>query len=217
MTFTGIANLAGGTGADVFQFQPGATVAGKITGGGGADWLDYSAYTTPVSVNLQTGAATGIDGGLAGGVSGAHNVRGSATAANTLTGDATGGVLVGGAGADNLTAGAGRSILIGGKGADTLSGGSTDDLLIAGSTIYDANDAALMTLLGEWQSADSYTTRISKIKSGTLAGGVKLVAGTTVLNDGAADVLTGGGGLDWFFANLPQDKIIGLKPGEQVN
>jgi hypothetical protein len=29
--------------------------------------------------------------------------------------------------------------------------------------------------------------------------------------------LTGGGGLNWFFANLPQDRITDLTPGEQVN
>jgi acrosin len=217
VTFLGVRNLTGGGAADVFLFGAGGSVSGTITGGGGADWLDYSARTTPVAVNLQTGTATGVNGGLAGGVSGVHNVRGSATAANTLTGDSAGGVLVGGAAADNLKAGAGRSILIGGRGADTLTGGPTDDLLIAGNTVYDANDAALMTLLTEWQSADSYTTRIAKIRSGVLPGGVRLVAGTTVLDDGAADHLIGGGGLDWFFANRPRDTITGLKPGEQVN
>jgi Ca2+-binding RTX toxin-like protein len=216
-SFTSVENLTGGTGADVFKFGAGATVSGKIVGGGGADWLDYAAYTTPVTVDLAAGKATGVDGGLSGGVTGLHNARGSATAANTLTGDSTGGVLVGGAGADNLTGGSGRSILIGGKGADTVKGGSADDIVIGGNTSFDANNAALMTLLAEWQSADSYATRISKIKSGTLPGGVKLVAGVTVANDGAADVLTGGAGQDWFFANLPQDTITDLAAGEQVN
>src|SRR5262249_2879994 len=149
--------------------------------------------------NLATGVATGVDGGLSGGVSGIHNVRGSATAANTLTGDSAGGVLVGGAGADTLTGGSGRRILIGGQGADTVKGGSADDIVIGGNTSYDANNAALMTLLAEWQSSDSYATRVAKIKSGTLPGGVKLVAGATVANDSAADHLTGGAGLDWFF------------------
>ncbi|HJQ34841.1 MAG TPA: Calx-beta domain-containing protein [Pyrinomonadaceae bacterium] len=47
-------NLNGGTGGDTFALGDGATLkGGAVSGGaGGADTLDYSAYTTPVSVNL---------------------------------------------------------------------------------------------------------------------------------------------------------------------
>jgi hypothetical protein len=37
-------------------------VSGSITGGGGADTLNYSAYTTPVTVNLGANTATGTGG-----------------------------------------------------------------------------------------------------------------------------------------------------------
>ena len=65
-------------------------ITGKITGGGGSDWLDYSAYNHPVAVNLAKGTATAV----AGGISGIENVRGSA-AGNNLVGDSHGNVLIG--------------------------------------------------------------------------------------------------------------------------
>jgi hypothetical protein len=45
-------------------------------------------------------------------------------------------------------------------------------------------------------------------------------AGATALGDGAPDVLTGGSGLDWFFANLSHgsnaDSVLGALPGEVI-
>jgi hypothetical protein len=197
---------------DVFQFSAGKGITGKIDGGGGGDWLDYSQYTTPVTVNLATGSATGVGGG----VSNVPNVRGG-QAGSTLTGNSAGNILIGGLGSDTITGGSGPSILIGGKGSGPVKGGS-GDIVIGGFTIYDgsstANDLALEAILGEWQSADSYTTRIAKIKAGI--NGAKLVFGTTVLDDGQADRLTGGPGLNWFFKGA-KDRITNLKPGEQVN
>ena len=103
-------------------------ITGKVNGGGGSDWLDYSAYTHPVVVNLAKGTATAVAGRIAG----IQNVRGSAFGSN-LVGDWRANVLVGGAGIDviqggsksqhpdrrfgqryRITAGAGSAILIGG-------------------------------------------------------------------------------------------------------
>ena len=84
-SFTGVENLTGGTGVDVFQLANGTGVSGRLDGGGGGDWLDYSAYTTAVTVNLALGTATRA----AGGVANIHNVFGGA-AGNTLTGNAAG-------------------------------------------------------------------------------------------------------------------------------
>jgi len=53
ITFSGFQNLVGGTGNDTFMFSNGASVSGTINGGGGIDSLNYSAYTTPVSVTLN--------------------------------------------------------------------------------------------------------------------------------------------------------------------
>jgi hypothetical protein len=60
VSFSAFPNLTGGTGMDVFKFSAGKGVTGAINGGGGGDWLDYASYTTPVTVNLATGAATGV-------------------------------------------------------------------------------------------------------------------------------------------------------------
>lgn len=73
--FEEIENLIGGTGNDTFAFDDGASVSGAIVGGGETDanadgeitpdeWavdtLDYSAYTTPVTVQLGTATATAL-------------------------------------------------------------------------------------------------------------------------------------------------------------
>ena len=207
VTFLAVENLTGGSAGNAFVFSAGATITGKIMGGGGGDWLDYAAYTTPVAVNLATGTATGVGGGLAN----IQDVRGG-QGGNTLTGDAQGNILIGGAGPNTITGGTGRSILIGGMGTDTVTGNSGNDILIAGYTDYDsstlAHDQALESILAEWQSGDSYPTRISKIKSGVGPGNAdKLVWGVTVYDNSTANAnkLTGGGGLsgnNWFFFNV---------------
>lgn len=61
-TFNNIENLTGGSSNDTFQFSDGANVSGAITDiGGTAETLDYSASTTPLTINLQTLQATGIE------------------------------------------------------------------------------------------------------------------------------------------------------------
>jgi len=110
--FSSFENLTGGTDADLFIFADGATVDGVIDGGDGDDTLDYSAYTTPVEVNLELGTATGT-GGIANienflGGAGADTLIG-ANSANTWnvtaqnSGDVNG---VAFAGFENLTGGA---------------------------------------------------------------------------------------------------------------
>ena len=184
-----------------------------IDGGAGNNWLDYGAYTTAVTANLTTGAATGFGGALANIV----NVRGG-SANDKLTGNSKGNILIGGAGNDTLIGGSGRSLLIGGTGVDTVTGGAGDDLVIGLSTTLDNNNTALDSILAEWQSTtDSYATRINFIKNGGgLNGSNKLNLGTTVIDDLAANVLTGGSTSDWFFKGT-KDTITDLNSGEQVN
>ncbi|MGA8048966.1 MAG: LEPR-XLL domain-containing protein, partial [Burkholderiales bacterium] len=81
-SFTGMEGVQGGTDDDVFAFDNGADFGGPIDGGGGADTLDYSAYTTPVEVDLAAGTATGASA-----FSGIASVIGGA-AADTLKGPA---------------------------------------------------------------------------------------------------------------------------------
>ena len=57
--FTSFGKLVGGPNNDTFTFNDGKSVTGTVTGGGGTDTLSYAPYTTPVTVNLVTGVATG--------------------------------------------------------------------------------------------------------------------------------------------------------------
>jgi autotransporter-associated beta strand protein len=214
VAFTGAANLIGGTGVDVFKLNSNGKVS-SINGGGGGDWLDYSSFTAGVTVDLTTGSATNVNGGAAGAVTNIQNVRGG-SGADLLTGNG-GNILVGGGGNDTLidaytgSTATGRSLLIGGTGGASLTAGSAGDILISGKTSYDTNNAALAAILAEWQSADDYNTRFTKLQAGVGASHTKLVWGTTVLDDGMADTLNGStAGLDWFFANLSQDTINNL-------
>ncbi len=215
-SFSAVENLTGGTGVDEFVFKAGVTISGKIDGGGGGDWLDYAAYTTPVAVDLTANTAQGVGGGIAR----ISNVRGG-QGGNVLKGNSLGNILIGGNGADTITGGNGPSILIGGMGNDIVTGGSADDIVIGGYTNYDSssnvNDLALMSILDEWQSANSYLTRIAHIKSGGgLNGTNTLVFGVTVHDDGSTNTLTGGAGMDWFFEGT-KDTITDLASGEVVN
>jgi hypothetical protein len=215
-SFSSIKNLQGGTGVDVFAFTAAGSISGSIDGGGApkgqGDWLDYSARTTAVTVNLSTGFATSV----AGGVSKIQNVIGSA-GNDTLTGNSLGNILIGGAGTNIITGGSGRNLLIGGKGTSTLVGGAGDDILIAGTTTFDHNIAALMSILEEWQRADkNYADRITDLRNGGgFNGSNRLIFGTTVLDNDGPSKMTGGPGLDWFFGL--RDEVTDGQPGEQIN
>jgi autotransporter-associated beta strand protein len=223
VAFAGIKNLQGGSASDTFKFSPAGFISGAIVGGGGGDWLDYSLFTTAVSVNLATGVATHVAGGAPGKINQIQNVIGGA-GNDTLIGNALGNILIGGAGTNVITSGNGRNLLIGGTGKATITAGSADDILIAGTTTFDANKDVLMAILKEWQRTDkTYAQRIADLKNGGgFNGANKLVLGSTVLdNDTSAAHLIGGAGLDWFFANLGPggviDTITNRKNGEQVN
>jgi hypothetical protein len=225
--FSHIQNLVGGSGTDVFRLGPVGSLSGSVKGGGGGNWLDYGGLpaTNSVTVNLVTGTATGVGGG----VSNIANVRGG-QGNNTLRGNG-GNILIGGGGSNVLvdaytgSAAPGRSLLIGGSGSSNLTAGAAGDILIAGSTSFNAsssaNDLALQHILAEWQSADSYLLRFQRIEgqaAGGLNGGNRLVWGQTVQDNDKASVLSGGASLDWFFANFPggDDIIHNLnKPGKE--
>ena len=65
LTFSAFQNLTGGSANDDFILSDGFGVSGAINGGAaGSNTLDYSNYSTPVTVNLITGAATNIGLGI---------------------------------------------------------------------------------------------------------------------------------------------------------
>ena len=135
--------------------------------------------------------------------------------------------MMGRGGNDELIGGRANDILIGGRGSDELAGGGGDDILIAGHTAFDVNTAALGALLAEWTSPRDYATRVANL-SGT-GGGPRLNGDhflkatgpqATVFDDANDDDLTGGAGLDWFFASLSgrrRDEIDDLRSGEVLS
>jgi hypothetical protein len=201
------ATLNGGDGADTFRFTTGAAITGRLDGQGGTNTLDYTSYTGDVVVDLPLGTATAVGGGVAN----IQNVSGS-IGNDLLVGDAFANVLIGGTG---------RNILIGGLGADEIVGGGGDNILIGGTTAYDTNSVALAAIMAEWTRTDlSFQQRLADLISD--ASPARALNGTyhlnkkTVFDDGGPDVLTGGGGLDWFFADLAQDQIENRKAGDHI-
>jgi len=88
-----------------------------------------------------------------------------------------------------------------------------------------ANEAALMSILAEWQSTDSYAARFTDINTGAgggLNGSNQLNYGTTVFDNTKVNTLiaqVGTAALDWFFANTApgHTTIHNLEAGEHVN
>jgi Ca2+-binding RTX toxin-like protein len=187
-----IERIVGGSGNNTFAFEDGATFAGTIDGGtGGTNTLDYSAYATAVTVNLSTGAATGIGGGAAGKFSNIRNVTGG-SGADTLTGDANANVLAGGAGNDTLSGGAGDDtyVFAAGGGTDTISDAGGSDTLD-----YSAYTTAVAVSLAAG-TATGVTSGFSNIENVTGGSGNDTITGdanANIINGGAGnDTLTGG-------------------------
>jgi Ca2+-binding RTX toxin-like protein/subtilisin-like proprotein convertase family protein len=122
-----IEHVLGGQGHDRYKFEDGAMLAGglgDINDPDGLDLLDYSAYTTPVSVHLLLGTATGTAGvaGIEHVFGGSHN--------DVLTGDNGLNALSGNAGDDQLSGLGGNDVLFGGAGNDVLLGNTGDDVYL---------------------------------------------------------------------------------------
>lgn len=58
LAFSNVESLVGSGNQDTYVFANAASFGGTIDGGSGQNALDYSAYTTPVTVNLGAGTAT---------------------------------------------------------------------------------------------------------------------------------------------------------------
>ena len=191
--FSGFQNLQGGAGDSLFAFDDGAAVNGTITGGAGANTLDYSSYRSSVVVNLQTGVATGVGGGVAGIQTVLGGTGGGAAGAYNILVGAGGNTLIGGNGRRNL--------LIAGPSASVLIGGGDDDILIGGTTAYDteADNADLIAIMNEWARTDEdYATRVNNLTTGN---GVPLLDATTVTGSGGGNTLQGGPGLNLYYGD----------------
>jgi Ca2+-binding RTX toxin-like protein len=121
-------------------------------------------------------------------------------------------LLDGGHGDDVLQGGLGRGLLIGGFGQDLLLGQGGDDILIGDAFLPSAPEAtrrqALQAVLTEWTSPRRYEDRVAALED---------FVTTRVVDDGALDVLVGGGGDDWFLASLATDIVLAAKSKEVIS
>jgi hypothetical protein len=216
VAFAGFQNLLGGAGGNTFVFSDGAGVSGNLEGGSAGGTLDYSAYSSSVLVDLQTGFAIGVGGS----VSAINAIFGGSASPNSN------GVynLMIGAGGDTLTGGLGRrNILVAGASASTLNAGDGEDLLIGGSTTYDqeAGLSSWQLIAAYWAGSDDYATRVDNLMSGSgVLNGTSVplldpTPGTgTVIGNGGGNTFNGNGALALFFTD-GLDTITGFDPGSQ--
>jgi len=112
---------------------------------------------------------------------------------------------VGGGRTSTLTGGSGRDILIGGGGPALLNAGKTSaddgDILIGGSTSYDTNLSALLTLMTEWSRTDiPYLERVQDLFGNGARGYTgPLLNPLTIARDTAINQLSGSNGMDWLW------------------
>jgi phospholipase C len=117
-------------------------------------------------------------------------------------------VVVGGAGNNHIDGGAGRDILIAGSGNAQIDAGTGQSILIAGTTAYGQNVEAYLALESEWASTDSLATRAANLAAGVGSkGNLFALNAQTVFANGFHNHLDGGSGMNWYFADLANDKI----------
>lgn len=190
--------------------------ADTFDGGEGIDTIDYSAYASAVTVNLQAGSGAGDT------LVSIENVWGSAFG-DTISGSDADNVLRGDAGDDTLNGLGGNDTLIGGAGTDTLKGGVGDD-----TYILDADDGADVVIEGSGQGTDTVMTALASytltsnvenlVFSGmgafvgtgnALANTITGGAGDDRLDGGkGADVLKGGLGNDTYWVDNAGDSVV---------
>ncbi len=163
--FTLVETLVGGDGDDTFRFKSGQRIGGRAVGGAGTDTLDYSDFTTAVSVNLQTPTASQTNGiesieQLVGG-SGSDTLTGTNLDTNwQLTGSNSGFVgTTSFASFENLTGGSGVDRFVfsnAGSVSGNVSGGLGNDILdyslAAQNTQVNLSSSTASRILGTFTS-----------------------------------------------------------------
>ncbi|ANP46460.1 beta strand repeat-containing protein [Candidatus Viadribacter manganicus] len=156
--------------------------------GAGADTLAYVGATTNLSVNLQTGAASGF-----GFISGVENVTGG-SGADTFVGSADANRFTGGAGNDTYYVGAGDTVV-------ESSGGGTDIVYV---------NAASFTLSA---NVENLTSVFAGAFSGSGNGSDNIIIGgnfgSSLDGGGGNDTLIGGSGIDALNGGAGADRLVG--------
>ncbi|MDO6963326.1 beta strand repeat-containing protein [Rhizobium alvei] len=166
-----------------------ALVDGTVAGGDGTDTLDYSGYSTSVTIDLSAQTATDTDG---------------------VTDFE---ILVGGTAADTLTGSSDDNTITGGAGNDTMAGGLGDDVYSLdnkGDVVTESTDAGTDTVLIA-QSGYVLADNV-EILTATGTGSFVLTGNAldnTVTGGSSADTLNGGDGDDNLVGDLGDDMLRG--------
>lgn len=204
LSFSNIETLRGGSGDDSFAILPSGSIA-RVEGGGGRDWLDYSAFDASVSVSLKAQSGTGV-----GSLVGILAVRGG-RGADQLTGNGGHELLIGGDGDDTLDGGEGNDTLTGGLGQDVLIGGLALDYVVETRDVD-------MTLTNSTLSFDGIAEdTLINVEKVCLTGGESanvidtsaFTGQTTLMGNDGDDTLTGGSGADSLDGGAGNDLLIG--------
>lgn len=177
--------LNGGAGNDLLI---GGVGADTLIGGSGFDTVSYVG-STGVVINLADNSQN--SGGDAAGdiLTDIEGVIGS-NGADTLTGNALGNLLDGGAKDDELHGGDGNDTLLGGTGRDELHGGTGNDTLLGGA----GNDEMFLldafTALDRIDGGEDHDVLTIDASAATAAG---ITFGTTTLNNTEELILNAGG------------------------
>jgi len=200
-------------------------------GGNGFDTIDYSYYSSAITVNL--GILLGSPGSGPSGDSflNIEQVIGSGFD-DAISGDNTGDTLSGGGGNDTLNGNGGNDSLAGGAGNDQLNGGIGADTMSGGS----GNDSFVVDNSGDQvlEGAGGGTDTINASVSWSMAAGQQIevltatgfgaidLAGNELANTlngneaanrlnglGGADTLNGGGGDDTLDGGTGNDQMTG--------
>ena len=190
--FSGIASLAGGTGADAFTLSGTGSLAGSINGGGGGNSLTLSTATANFGL---TSASSGTASNVGGGYSNVTSLTGNG-ASSTLTGTNTASTWsVAGTNAGTVNDGSGTTTfaavpnLVGGTGVDTFVVG-------AGITIgsIDGGSGAANTLAATALTSENLTLTDTQLaRSGSSAIVLANISAATLTGGSGDNVITASG------------------------
>ena len=206
---------------DVFQFQPGGSISGRVEGNDGRDTIDFSPLTGPVNVNEITHTATNIGGTYFG----IENLIGSKSTADKLTSNEIFVLHGPNEGATNRSDSGGYITF---TSVENLASTTANQFkFFGGSSISGKITAGAGSYLNYGQSFDSAgvtvdLTKGTATKIGGGISGIRDVYGTigpdTLIGNGednhfwgddGNDLLVGGDGNDTLDGGSNQDLIIG--------
>ena len=211
--------LVMGEGDDVLALADQAALSGTIDGGSGNDTVSYADVRSPVSVNLDIGAAHGTSG-----LQSFENVTGGSTSDELrgLSGQRS--VLIGGGGNDSLSAGSANDVLDGEAGNDILDGGRENDRYRLGEgrdRVIDlgGKDTADFSAARKGVKIDLSKTGKKQQRLGKGVGRLRLQAAIEnvigskfkdrIVGNALRNVLKGGGGADALSGAAGNDVLVG--------